>query len=135
MFAFQMVYHPLQEFSLHSWNQYYLLWKKGTPSYELLGSLLLGGDTFQKINWWNPSKPNLKIRQIAKILDTFEAALPAIIFGCLNIFYLRKCENEALKLNKGNHKGLINLIENGISELKWWQKGVDSVNDIYLLLP
>ena len=40
-----------------------------------------------------------------------------------------------MKLNKDNHKGLINLIENGISELKWWQKGVDSVNYIYHLLP
>ena len=32
----------------------------------------------------------LKIRQIVKVLRTFEAALPAIKFGCLNMFYLQK---------------------------------------------
>ena len=63
-----------------------------------------------------------KIRQIAKTLGTFEASLPAIKFGCLNMFYLQKCKNEALKLNKGNYEGLINLTENCISELQWWQK-------------
>ena len=44
----------------------------------------------------------LKIRQKAKILDTFEASLPAIKFGRLNVFYLQKCKNEALKLNNDN---------------------------------
>ena len=29
----------------------------------------------------------LKIRQIAKVLDTFEATLPVIKFGRLNMFY------------------------------------------------
>ena len=77
----------------------------------------------------------LKIRQIAKILGTFEAALPAIKSECLNMFYLQKCKNEALKLNKSNYEGLINLTENCIRELQWWQKSVDSVNDIYYLLP
>ena len=51
------------------------------------------------------------------------------------MFYLRKCKNEALKLNKGNYEGLINLTENCISELQWWQKRINSVNDIYHLLP
>ena len=64
----------------------------------------------------------LKIRQIAKVLDTFEAALPVIKFGRLNMFYLKICKNEALKLNKGNYEGLINLAVNCISELQWWQK-------------
>ena len=32
----------------------------------------------------------LKIRQIAKVLGTFEAALPAITFGRLDMFYLQK---------------------------------------------
>ena len=78
----------------------------------------------------------LKIRQIAKVLGTFEAALPAIKFGCLNMFYLQKCKNEALKLNKGNYDGLINLTENCISELQWWQKKCfNLVNDIYHPLP
>ena len=77
----------------------------------------------------------LKIRQIAKVLGTFEAALPAIKFGRLNMFYLQKCKNEALKLNKGNYEGLINLTQNCISELQWWHKSVDSVNDIYHPLP
>ena len=77
----------------------------------------------------------LKIRQIAKILGTFDASLPAIKFGCLNMFYLQKCKNEVLKQNKGNYKGLINLTEICISELQWWQKSVDSVNDIYHPLP
>ena len=77
----------------------------------------------------------LKIRQIAKILGTFEASLPAIKFGCLNIFYLQKCKNETLEQDKGDYKGLINLTENRISELQWWQKSVDSVNDIYHTLP
>ena len=77
----------------------------------------------------------LKIRQIAKILVTFEASLPAIKFGHLNMFYLQKCKNEALKLNKGNYEGLINLTENFISELQWRQKSVNSVNDIYHPLP
>ena len=31
----------------------------------------------------------LKIRQIAKVLDTFEAALPAIKFGRLNILFTK----------------------------------------------
>ena len=44
----------------------------------------------------------LKIREMAKILGTFEASLPAIKFGRLNLFYLQKCENEALKLNNVN---------------------------------
>ena len=65
---------------------------------------------------------NLKIKQIAKILGTFEGSLPAIKSGRLNMFYLQKCENEALKLNKGNHEGLINVTENCISELQWWLK-------------
>ena len=77
----------------------------------------------------------LKIRQIAKVLGTFEVALPAIKFGRLNMFYLRKCKNEALKLNKGNYEGLINLTQNCISELQWWHTSVDSVNDIYHPLP
>ena len=47
------------------------------------------------------------------------------------MFYLQKCKNEALKLNNGNGKGLMNLTENCISELPWWQKSVDSVIDIY----
>ena len=60
----------------------------------------------------------LKIRQIAKILGTFETALPAIKFRLLNMFYLQKCKNKVLKLNKGNYEGLINLAENWISELQ-----------------
>ena len=44
----------------------------------------------------------LKIRQTAKILGIFEASLPAIKFGRLNMFYLQRCKNEALKQNKGN---------------------------------
>ena len=47
----------------------------------------------------------LKIRQIEKVLRTFEAFLPAIKFGGLNMFYLQKRKNEALKLNKGNYEG------------------------------
>ena len=43
----------------------------------------------------------IKIRQIAKILDTLEAILPTIKYGCLNMFYLQKCKTEALKLSKG----------------------------------
>ena len=77
----------------------------------------------------------LKIKQIAKLLGTFEASLPVIKSGRLNMFYLQKCKNEALKQNKGNYEGLINLTENCISELQWWQKGVDTVNDIYHPLP
>ena len=50
------------------------------------------------------------------------------------MLYLEKCKNEALKLNKCNYEGLINLTENCRSELQWWQKSVDSVNDIYHLL-
>ena len=34
----------------------------------------------------------LKIWQIAKILSPFEAYLPAIKFGRLNMFYLQKCK-------------------------------------------
>ena len=70
-----------------------------------------------------------KIRQIAKVLGTFEVALPAIKFARLNMFYLQKCKN------KGNYEGLINLTQNCISELQWWHKSVDSVNDIYHLSP
>ena len=62
----------------------------------------------------------LKIRQIVQILGTFEASLPVIKFGCLNMFYLQKYKNEALKLKKGNYEGFINLTENCISELQWW---------------
>ena len=51
------------------------------------------------------------------------------------MFYLQKYKNEALKQNNGNYEGLINVTENCISELQWWQKSVDSVNDIYYLLP
>ena len=51
------------------------------------------------------------------------------------MFYLQKCKNEALKLNKGNYDGFINLTESCISELQWWQKSFDSVNDIYHPLP
>ena len=60
----------------------------------------------------------LNIRQIAKILGTFEASLPAIKVGRLNRFYLQKYKNEALKQNNGNYKGLMNLTENCISELQ-----------------
>ena len=77
----------------------------------------------------------LKVRQIAKILGTSEASLAGIKFGYLNMFYLQKYKNEALKLSKGNYEGLINLTENCISELQWWQKSVHSVNDIYHPLP
>ena len=49
-----------------------------------------------------------------KILGTSEAALPAIKFRLLNMFYLQKCKNEALKLKNGNYEGLINLTENCI---------------------
>ena len=51
------------------------------------------------------------------------------------MFYLQKCKNEGLKQNKGNYEGLVKLTENCISELQWWQKSVDSVNDIYHPLP
>ena len=62
----------------------------------------------------------LKIRQVAKILGTLEASLPAIKSGRLNLFYLQKCKNEALKLSKGYYEGLIDLTENCINELQWW---------------
>ena len=42
-------------------------------------------------------------------MDAFEDSLPAIKFGGLNTFYLQKCKNEALNLNKGNYEGLIDL--------------------------
>ena len=51
------------------------------------------------------------------------------------MFYLQKYKNETLKLNKDNYEGLMNLTENCVSELQWWQKCVDSVNDIYYPLP
>ena len=35
-----------------------------------------------------------KIRQIAKLLGTFEAPLAAIQFGLLNMLYLQKFKNE-----------------------------------------
>ena len=47
------------------------------------------------------------------------------------MFYLHKCKNQALKQNKGNYKGLKNMTKNCIRKLRWWQKSVDSVNDIY----
>ena len=77
----------------------------------------------------------LKVRQTAKILGTFEASLRAIKFGRLNMFYLQKCKNEALKLSKCNYEGIIDLTENCICELQLWQKSVDSVDDIYHPLP
>ena len=75
------------------------------------------------------------IRQIEKILGTFEASLPSIKSGRLNRFCLQKCKNEVLKLNKGNYEGLIKVPEKSISELQWWQKNIDSINDIYHLSP
>ena len=47
------------------------------------------------------------------------------------MLYLQKCINEALRLNNGNCEGLINLTEICISELQWWQKRVESGDDIY----
>ena len=61
----------------------------------------------------------LKTRQTAKVLSTFEDSVPTIKLGCLNMFYLQKFKNEALKLNKVNYEGLINLTENCINELLW----------------
>ena len=51
------------------------------------------------------------------------------------MFYLQKYKNEALKLNKGNYEGLINLTQNCISEFQWWHTSVDSVNAICHPLP
>ena len=50
------------------------------------------------------------------------------------MFYLQKFKNEALKLNKVNYEGLINLTENCTNELLWERKSVGSVNDISHLL-
>ena len=73
-------------------------------------------------------REKIKIRQI---LGASEASSPVIKFRHPYMFYLQKCKIEALKLNKGNYEGVINLTEIYTGELQCWQKRVEAVSDIY----
>ena len=59
----------------------------------------------------------VKIRDIAKVLETFEAALPSIKYGSLHLFFLQKLKNSTLHKCLGNYDGFCKLDEKSIKEL------------------
>ena len=63
----------------------------------------------------NSSK--LRIRDISKVLGSFEAALLAITNGRLYMFYLQKLKNDSLKLCKGNFDAFVKLTSTANVEL------------------
>ena len=78
----------------------------------------------------NSSK--LRIRDISKVLNSFEAALPAIANGCRYMFYLQKLK--LLKLSKGNLDAFVKLSSTAKIELYWWNKHLTCSQDISLNL-
>ena len=63
----------------------------------------------------NSSK--LRIRDISKVLGSFEAALPAFTSGRLYMFYLQNLKNDPLKLCKGNFDAFVKLTSTAKVEL------------------
>ena len=75
------------------------------------------------------------IRDIAQILGSFEAALPAIPYGRLHMFYLTKAKNEALKKSKGCYESDFCIYNDCVQELKWWTQNLKNSKSIRQPLP
>ena len=72
----------------------------------------------------------LRIRDISKVMGSFDAALPAITNGRLYMFYLQKLKNDLLKSCKGNFDAFVKLTSTAKVELCWWD-----TRKTYLLNP
>ena len=72
----------------------------------------------------------LRIRDISKVMGSFDAALPAITNGRLYMFYLQKLKNDLLKSCKGNFDAFVKLTSTAKVELCWWD-----TRKAYLLNP
>ena len=81
----------------------------------------------------NSSK--LRIRDIPKVLGSFEAALPAITNGCLYMFYFQKLKNDSLKLSKENFDAFVKLTSTAKIELCWWDKHLTCSQDMFTESP
>lgn len=81
------------------------------------------------------NKRKTSIREVAQILGSFEASLPAIPHGRLHMFYLSKAKNAALKISKGDYEGGLCLDENCIAELNWWSEHLGCSKPIRQTLP
>ena len=64
-----------------------------------------------------PNTSKLRIRNIAKVLGSFEAALPSITNRHLYMFYLQKLKNHSLKLSKGYFDAFVKLTPTAKIEL------------------
>ena len=72
----------------------------------------------------------VKIRDIAKILRTFEDALPSIKYGRLHLFFLQKLKNSILRRCLGKYDEFCKQDEGSIKELTWWPNNLNSSNKI-----
>ena len=81
----------------------------------------------------NSSK--LRIRDISKVLGSFEAALQAVANGHLYMFYLQKLKNDSLKLCKGNFDAFVKLTSTANVELCRWDKHLICSQDIFTESP
>ena len=72
----------------------------------------------------------VKIGDIAKVLRTFEAAVPSIKNGRLHLLSLQKLKNSTLLKCFGNYDGFYKLEEESIKELTWWANDLNSSNKI-----
>ena len=64
-----------------------------------------------------PNTSKLRIRNIAKVLGSFEAALPSITNRHLYMFYLQKLKNDSLKLSKEYFDAFVKLTPTAKIEL------------------
>ena len=76
------------------------------------------------------NKKDLKVRDLAKFLGMYEAALPAVQFGRLHIWNLLKIKNNALKIIEVDYESKFRLNDASHIELKWWIKNVSYKNRI-----
>eukprot|EP00794_Sanderia_malayensis_P011529 gene11530-12719_t len=67
---------------------------------------------------------DLSIEFIAQIIGYIVSSLPAVQYGALYYRWLEKDKTLALKLNKGNFKGMMSLCDKARNELQWCSNNI-----------
>eukprot|EP00794_Sanderia_malayensis_P013238 gene13238-14596_t len=68
---------------------------------------------------------HLAIDSVARILGLMVSSFPAVQYGRLHYRDLEMDKTEALKINKGNYKGIMSISQKGKENLQWWLNNIE----------
>lgn len=76
------------------------------------------------------NKVEIKVIELAKLIGTLVAAIPAIPYSMLYIRHLERIKLKALKVSKNDYESKVIISEEAREEIIWWQTNIHKVNHI-----